>query len=49
MMDSKNLESLEDDFKVTFKIESFESIHPHNVYSEHTTTIGDLKRAVRLQ
>ena len=35
--------NLEDRFKVIFKIESYESIHPHNVYSEMITTIGELR------
>ena len=35
--------NLEDRFKVIFKIESYESIHPHNVYSEMKTTIGELR------
>lgn len=38
--------NLEDKFKVVFKIESFESIHPHNVYSELKTTIGELKKRI---
>ena len=40
----KGFLSLEDSFSVIFKIESEESIHPHNVYSELKTTIGELKR-----
>ena len=35
--------NLEDRFKVIFKIESYESIHPHNVYSEMKTTLGELR------
>ncbi|MFX1555760.1 MAG: GTP cyclohydrolase MptA, partial [Promethearchaeota archaeon] len=34
----KEFPNLEDNFKIKFKIESFESIHPHNVYSELSTT-----------
>ncbi|MFW9946169.1 MAG: GTP cyclohydrolase MptA [Candidatus Odinarchaeota archaeon] len=41
--------NLEDDFKVIFKIESFESIHPHNVYAELVTTIGDLKKNIKFK
>ena len=41
-----NFPNLEEDFKVVFKIESYESIHPHNVYAELKTTIGDLKEAI---
>ncbi len=39
--------NLEEDFKIEFKIESFESIHPHNVYAELKTTIGELKKKVK--
>lgn len=44
----RDFPNIEDDFKVKFKIESFESIHPHNVYAELKTTIGDLKRKLKL-
>lgn len=44
----KDFKNLEEDFKVIFKIESFESIHPHNVYSELKTTIGELKAKINL-
>jgi GTP cyclohydrolase-4 len=43
---ARNFPTLEDNFKVKFKIESYESIHPHNVYAELRTTIGDLKRNI---
>jgi len=43
----KNFPNLEDDFEITFKIESEESIHPHNVYAELKTTIGELKRKIK--
>jgi len=43
----RDFPNLEDDFKVTFKIESYESIHPYNVYSELTTTIGKLRQAIK--
>lgn len=43
---NRKFTNLDDDLKLTFKIESFESIHPHNVYSEMKTTIGELKKAV---
>ena len=39
----KNFPNLEDDFKITFRIESYESIHPHNVFAETTLTIKELK------
>ncbi len=42
----KKFPNLEDDFRITFKIESYESIHPHNVYAEMKTTIGELKKAI---
>jgi GTP cyclohydrolase-4 len=41
--------NLEDSFQITFKIESYESIHPHNVYAELTTTIGELKQKIILK
>jgi GTP cyclohydrolase-4 len=44
---SRSFPNLEDDFSIIFKIESFESIHPHNVYAELKTTIGELKRAFK--
>ncbi len=44
---TKNFPNLESDFKVIFKIESFESIHPHNVYAELKTTIGELKEKIK--
>ena len=40
---NKNFPNLEDDFKITFRIESYESIHPHNVFAETTLTIKELK------
>jgi len=43
----KDLPNLEDDFKIIFKIESEESIHPHNVYAELETTIGELRRKIK--
>ena len=43
----KDFPNLDDNFKIRFKIESFESIHPHNVYAELKSTIGELKRAVK--
>ena len=42
----KDFPNLEDSFKVIFKIESEESIHPHNVYAEMKTTVGNLKEAI---
>jgi GTP cyclohydrolase-4 len=43
----RDFPNLEDTFSVTFKIESFESIHPHNVYAELKTTIGELKKNIK--
>ncbi|MFX0175500.1 MAG: GTP cyclohydrolase MptA [Candidatus Hodarchaeota archaeon] len=40
--------NLDDDFKIKFKIESYESIHPHNVYSELKTTIGELRKTIKV-
>ena len=42
----KEFPNLNDSFKVIFKIESEESIHPHNVYAEMKTTVGNLKKAI---
>jgi len=42
----RDFPNLEDNFKITFKIESYESIHPHNVYSELKTTVGELKKII---
>ncbi|MFW9936834.1 MAG: GTP cyclohydrolase MptA [Candidatus Thorarchaeota archaeon] len=44
----KEFPNLEDNFKIKFKIESFESIHPHNVYSELSTTIGELRKIIKV-
>ncbi len=43
----RDFPNLQDNFKITFKIESFESIHPHNVYAEMNTTVGDLYSVIR--
>jgi GTP cyclohydrolase-4 len=43
---ARDFPNLEDDFKIKFKIESYESIHPHNVYAELTTTLGDLRKNI---
>ena len=43
----RDFPNLEDNFKVKFKIESLESIHIHNVYSELKTTIGELKKRLK--
>ena len=45
----RDFPNLEDNFKVKFKIESFESIHPHNVYAELKTTIGELKKNLKIK
>ncbi|MHA2182670.1 MAG: GTP cyclohydrolase MptA [Promethearchaeota archaeon] len=42
----RDFPNLEDDYKIEFNIESDESIHPHNVYAELKTTIGDLKKKI---
>jgi len=44
-----NFPNLEDDFKITFKIESYESIHPHNVLAEMNTTIGELRKRIKYE
>lgn len=43
---ARDFPNLEDNFKIKFKIESYESIHPHNVYAELTTTLGDLRKNI---
>jgi GTP cyclohydrolase-4 len=44
----KDFPNLKDSSKVQFKVESFESIHPHNVYAEMKTNIGELKQNISL-
>ncbi len=43
----KYLPNLDKNLKVSFKITSFESIHPHNVYAELKTTVGKLKEMLK--
>ncbi len=43
---TRDFPNLEDNFKISFKIESYESIHPHNVYAELTTTLGHLRKRI---
>jgi GTP cyclohydrolase-4 len=43
----RDFPNLEDNFAIQFKIESFESIHPHNVYAELEITVGELKKALK--
>jgi GTP cyclohydrolase-4 len=43
----RDFPNLEDSFKVKFKIESLESIHPHNVYAELKTSVGELKKKIK--
>ncbi|MFX1375447.1 MAG: GTP cyclohydrolase MptA [Promethearchaeota archaeon] len=44
----RDFPNIEDNFEIKFKIESFESIHPHNVYAELKTTIGELKKKLKI-
>ena len=44
---AKNFPNLEDNLKINFKIESYESIHIHNVYAELSTTLGELKKKIQ--
>ncbi|MFX1236363.1 MAG: GTP cyclohydrolase MptA [Promethearchaeota archaeon] len=44
----EEFKDLDNDFKVILKIESFESIHPHNVYSEMKTTVGELRKKIKI-
>ena len=43
---ARDFPNLDDNFKINFKIESYESIHPHNVYAELSTTLGDLRKNI---
>ncbi len=43
----RDFPNLEDDFKVKFKVESLESIHPHNVFASLKTTVGELKERLK--
>ncbi len=45
----RDFPNLENHFKIKFKIESLESIHPHNVYAELKTTIGELKENLKIR
>lgn len=45
----RDFPNMEDDSEIKFKIESFESIHPHNVYAELKTNIGNLKKRLKLK
>lgn len=42
----KDFAQLADENTVTVKIESYESIHTHNVYAELDMTLGEIRRAV---
>ncbi|MEJ2248719.1 MAG: GTP cyclohydrolase MptA [Candidatus Lokiarchaeota archaeon] len=43
----RNFPNLNDHLHITFKVESYESIHPHNVYAEMNTTIGEIKNKIK--
>ena len=45
----RDFPNIENDFEIKFKILSHESIHPHNVFEELTTTIGDLKKRLKIE
>jgi GTP cyclohydrolase-4 len=45
----KNFSELKDEYDIDFKIESYESIHPYNVYSELNTTIGELRNSIKFR
>ncbi|UCD02592.1 MAG: GTP cyclohydrolase I FolE2 [Promethearchaeota archaeon] len=45
----RDFPNLEDNFIVKFQIQSFESIHPHDVYAELKTTVGDLKKKLNFR
>jgi GTP cyclohydrolase-4 len=45
----RDFPNIEDDSEIKFKVESFESIHVHNVYAELKTTIGELKERLKLK
>ncbi|TFF98513.1 MAG: GTP cyclohydrolase I FolE2 [Promethearchaeota archaeon] len=40
----KDFPNLNNDFLITFEVESYESIHPHNVFAKMETTIGELRK-----
>ncbi len=42
----RDFTNLDNNLKITFIIESYESIHPYNVFSEVEITLGELKSAV---
>jgi GTP cyclohydrolase-4 len=42
----RNFPNLDDQLNITFMIESYESIHPYNVFSEVEITLGELKSAI---
>ncbi len=42
---SRKFPNLAENFTVVFMIESYESIHPYDVYAELKTTIGDLRKS----
>jgi len=46
---SRDFPNLEDNFKIKFLVESYESIHPYNVFSLLKTTIGDLKERLKIK
>lgn len=43
---SRDFPHLDDQLNITFIIESYESIHPYNVFSEVEITLGEIKSAV---
>ncbi len=43
----RDFPNLEDNFKVKFQIQSFESIHPHDVFAQLKTTVGDLRQQLK--
>ncbi len=45
----RDFPNLEDEFKVKFQIQSFESIHPHDVFAELKTTVGELKKKIKFK
>lgn len=44
----KGFPNLKDEFRVNFKITSFESIHSYDVFAELNTTVGELNNAIEI-
>jgi len=45
----RDFPNIEDDSKIKFSVESYESIHVHNVFASLKSTIGDLKKRLKIK